>query len=44
MTTKLGNATVWLSAVSALAYFLLSNGVKNHLVFLFETVRKAVFR
>jgi hypothetical protein len=39
---SLGTFAVWLSAVSALIYFLSSHAVKNHILFLFDNFAKAL--
>jgi hypothetical protein len=41
-TDGLGVVAVWLSSLSALIYFLTSYGIKNHILLLVQTFRKAL--
>lgn len=41
-TDGLGVVAVWLSSLSALIYFLTSYGIKNHVLLLVQTFRKAL--
>jgi hypothetical protein len=36
----LGTMTAWLSAISAVIYFFMSYGIKNHILFLLDSFTK----